>query len=63
MEQQQHRALTASAVADLVAVDRDVFDCECLVGCVLIHGVDRSVVRANRLSLERRYAHASIISG
>ena len=61
MKQQEHRALTTSAVADLVAVDRDVFDCECFVGCDLIHGVDRSVVWANRLSLER--VHTSIIAG
>src|ERR1019366_5468668 len=51
VEQQQHWALTTTAVADLVAGDRDVFDCELFCGdCELfcggdlLHGLDGSVV-------------------
>src|SRR5664280_1052084 len=53
VEQQQHRALTTTAVADLVAVDRDVFDCELFCGGDLLHGLDGPVV----LGIPARRSH------
>src|ERR1035441_2572196 len=51
--QQQPRALTPTAVADLVAVDRDVFDCELFCGGDLLHGLDGPVV----LGIPARRSH------
>src|ERR1035437_9642829 len=60
VEQQQHRALTTTPIADLVAVDGDVFDCELFCGGDLLHGLDGSVVPGTP-ARRPHICHASIV--